>query len=451
MLKWVDRRGVLGVVGCVLGAAAVVIAVAGPLNPPSGAVSSTYKTLSEVEPRIAINSTNTPGDADSVFKITQPGSYYLTGNLAGASGKSGIEVAASDVTIDLSGFTMSGTAGSLAGIRAVTTITGLTVRRGDIINWTGSGVEIPGSSSGVLVEDVRITGCSYGVWAVFSTTVRRCHISACTLEAIYAADWAVVEDCVLTSNARSAVKISNTGRVERCLVSGNGSGVDAGANSTIRGVSAVNNLLSGGGGFGIRVGQACVVEDSTAIGNPGTGFLTTGNSVSFTRCDASFNGFAGFTAAANAAFLDCHSAQNSGDGFSAGDAATVRGCTAADNSGRGIFGNNGCHIENNLTRNNQQDGIVVNFSGAVIGNNCNGDGAAAGVHGAIKVVGQANRVEGNNVSYADRGLYLTSGGNSVFRNSVKGCTVNFDIVGGNDVGPIGSAAAATSPWANIQY
>jgi len=58
---------------------------AGDLNPPPGPVASTMKTLSEVEPRIAVNSINTPGDADSLFKITQPGSYYLTGNITGVA------------------------------------------------------------------------------------------------------------------------------------------------------------------------------------------------------------------------------------------------------------------------------------------------------------------------------------------------------------------------------
>src|SRR4051812_18571328 len=48
---------------------------AGPLSPPVGPVVATMKTLSEVEPRIALSSTNTPGDGDSLFRITGPGSY----------------------------------------------------------------------------------------------------------------------------------------------------------------------------------------------------------------------------------------------------------------------------------------------------------------------------------------------------------------------------------------
>ena len=53
------------------------------------------KTLDQVEARIPIDATNTPGDATSSFKIIAPGSYYLTGNVTGESGKNGLSVAAS--------------------------------------------------------------------------------------------------------------------------------------------------------------------------------------------------------------------------------------------------------------------------------------------------------------------------------------------------------------------
>ena len=43
-------------------------------------------------------------------------------------------------------------------------------------------------------------------------------------------------------------------------------------------------------------------------------------------------------------------------------------------------------------------------------------------------------------------------GNTIVRNSASGNGDNYGaIVGGNDVGPIGTAATATSPWANIQF
>src|SRR5689334_9465486 len=88
--------------------AGVLISRAGPLDPPAGPVTPTYKTLTEVEPRIAINAINTPGDADSLFKITKPGSYYLTGNITGVVGRHGVEIIVGGVTLDLNGFDLVG-------------------------------------------------------------------------------------------------------------------------------------------------------------------------------------------------------------------------------------------------------------------------------------------------------------------------------------------------------
>lgn len=57
------------------------------------------KTLAQVEPRTPIGPDTTPGDNDStpsLYKITQPGSYYLTGPITGVADKIGIETAASN-------------------------------------------------------------------------------------------------------------------------------------------------------------------------------------------------------------------------------------------------------------------------------------------------------------------------------------------------------------------
>jgi len=42
------------------------------------------KTLDQVEPRTIVNALNTPGDAKSMFVLSQPGSYYLIENLVGS-------------------------------------------------------------------------------------------------------------------------------------------------------------------------------------------------------------------------------------------------------------------------------------------------------------------------------------------------------------------------------
>src|SRR4029079_13757973 len=112
---------------------------------PPGPVASTMKTLSEVEPRIAVNSINTPGDAASLFKITQPGSYYLTGNITGEVGKHGVEITASGVTLDLNGFDLVGVAsmGNFDGVSTtVNNLANIAVINGSVRNWGDEGVDL---------------------------------------------------------------------------------------------------------------------------------------------------------------------------------------------------------------------------------------------------------------------------------------------------------------------
>lgn len=65
--------GVAGLAGVAALSALSSRANAGPLTPPGGAVAPSGKTLTEVEPRIAINATNTPGNASVLYRIAQPG------------------------------------------------------------------------------------------------------------------------------------------------------------------------------------------------------------------------------------------------------------------------------------------------------------------------------------------------------------------------------------------
>src|ERR1041385_1287872 len=94
----IKRHWLLASAGTVVGIAAWT--AAGPINPPAGPVASSYKTLTEVEPRVVVNATNTPGDANSVYRITASGSYYLDQNLTCVSGKHGIKIDAENVTLD---------------------------------------------------------------------------------------------------------------------------------------------------------------------------------------------------------------------------------------------------------------------------------------------------------------------------------------------------------------
>src|SRR5207237_3379194 len=81
----------------------------GSLIPPS-APAATMKSLDQIEPRIDLQnapaSAVTTTDANYHFIITQPGSYYLTANIA-ATKTNAVQINSVGVTLDLNGFQIS--------------------------------------------------------------------------------------------------------------------------------------------------------------------------------------------------------------------------------------------------------------------------------------------------------------------------------------------------------
>jgi len=210
---------------------------AGPLNPPAGPITSTYKTLTEVEPRVAISLTNTPGDANSLFKITQPGSYYLTGNVTGVAAKHGIEIAVAangpSVTIDLMGFELAGVPGSLDGISVTATGTrNVAVHNGTVRAWGGDGIDVLNSTNNLL-EDLRVEGNGgRGIFAGNASTVTGCTASFNTADGISTASSSTVTGCTAYANTGDGIEVSGDCRVTDNTCENNGIGDGAGIHAT---------------------------------------------------------------------------------------------------------------------------------------------------------------------------------------------------------------------------
>lgn len=167
---------------------------AGPLTPP-GAPAPMWKSLQEIEPRTLI--------ASVPYTITTPGSYYLSNNLTVGTGDA-ITIAASGVTLDLNGFTLSSAAPSATGY-AITIYGGVrdvTILNGHIVsgvydNGNGSfsgpgfGYGIFGSSAlNVRVRDVSVSGCLYnGIYlSPYGGAVSDCAVSFAGNYGIYAGE-----------------------------------------------------------------------------------------------------------------------------------------------------------------------------------------------------------------------------------------------------------------------
>ncbi len=302
------RNALLSVV---LLAGSATFLVAGPLTPPGGPVTGTYKTLSEVEPAIAINAVNTPGDVDSVYRITQPGSYYLTGNIVGASGKYCIKILADDVTIDLGGFVVSGHAASIGGIY-------------------GEGVR-----RNVTIRNGTVRGVGNGSGIIFSLSNSR---------------WWRVEDVSAMENSGAGIRVPNSSTVERCRAAQNGgAGIHTSSSCIVRNSVSEVNL-----GDGVRLASHCTVEGTNVSLNSGAGFNGQGDGVAIIGCTSSSNTGAGISVLNGARVVDCAVRSNGGDGIVLSTAGIVEGNTVTFSGGHGISVHSNCIVRTNTVASNGQ-------------------------------------------------------------------------------------------------
>jgi parallel beta-helix repeat protein len=259
---------------------------AGPLTPPLGPIASTGKTLTEVEPRIAISATNTPGDADSVFRIAQSGSYYLTGNITGVVGRHGIEIATSNVTIDLMGHTLVGVLGSLDGITNVSAVVnGVRIENGHVTGWGGDGLQLS-LGTNHHVRNVTVRSClGSGIVVDELGLVESCMAANNVIDGILVSGAnGATRACVAYANGDRGIYLVNSGTVHACSANNNLTGIQAGPGSSVTDCSARDNTDDG-----ISVSSSCVVNNCSAYSNDNDGIVANSTSVTISNCTASFN------------------------------------------------------------------------------------------------------------------------------------------------------------------
>lgn len=336
-----------------------VPALAGPLTPPAGPIAPTPGP----EPRIAVSATSTPGDANSVFRIAQPGSYYLAGNVAGAASRHGIEIEASGVTLDLNGFEIAGVAGALDGISVPTPgAANITIINGLIRNFPGDGVDAF-NAAGVRLEGV--TAASNG------------------MEGLMTGDGAIVTRCIGRSNGVSGIRVTNGCTVTDCSATGN----------TTR---------------GFITGSGCTVAQCSALSNPGFGFVVANSTI--TDCAAHNNGSAGIFSAGHATIARCTIRNSGADGIQVGEACVIVDCVSRANVGDGIEVFSDSRVSGNVCDDNGSgDGASIHALGTrnrIENNRC------AGADRGLDIDAAGNTIA-NNVVVQHTDNYAIAAGNQV--------------------------------------
>lgn len=256
------------------------------------------------------------------------------------------------------------------------------------------------------------------------------------------------------------------------LFGGTGTGISA--SSATEDIEIRNGIVAGWGGAGIDLALAknSRVEAVRVLGNGGVG-IQLGDNGLVRDVVSSENTSHNIAIGDRGAVLDCVTGDShQGRGISAGAGAVISRCTTRDNFQDGIRATDGAHVSGNSASLNGATGIVVLSGGTVRDNNVfrnTGDGISVlsrcavenntatengwspGDGAGILVNGNYNRIDGNNTTGNDRGIDVDASQNVIVRNSAADNAVEYSIVGGNQVGPIGSADTATSPWSNLDF
>lgn len=172
---------------------------AGPLDPP-GPPSST-------------DSVRMPGTPISSlpFTINQSGNYYLTRSLTGGAGTAGITINASNVTIDLGGFTLQGASTTGSGIVVPSPQSAIRVTNGNIIGW-GNGIAAP-SATYSHVDNVTVIGAgTVGIDLGGTSIIEDCNVSGGGGEGIRVV-FTTVRDCIVNNNQGAGMVLFTRGFV----------------------------------------------------------------------------------------------------------------------------------------------------------------------------------------------------------------------------------------------
>ncbi|MEL6396818.1 MAG: right-handed parallel beta-helix repeat-containing protein [Planctomycetota bacterium] len=315
------------------------LVTAGPIDPPAGPVAPTGTPLGEIGPGTPINGPTT---------ITAPGRYYLTDDLEIFG--DAIDIASSDVTLDLRGFTIVGDADldDARGIDVLAGATGVRIFGGTIREFDGDGINVA-STAEALIENVVVRGCGYGfefrgAARAVGCTARNCGFGFRVLGD--ATRSIVVTACSADGNGEGFS--GSFGSFERCSATGNsinGFNVSSGSVTDCR---AVNNNNTGfslfdvrasklyaklNGLVGISANRAMVVE-SDIIESP-TGIIASGFTT-IERCHVTGTGqpgSVGIDANSSAKISECNVA-NAPTAIDAGNGAVVIGNTVSKFPGR---------------------------------------------------------------------------------------------------------------------
>ena len=384
------------------------------------------------------------------FTIDSCGSYVLTRCLTGVAGSHGITISASDVTLDLNGYTLAGVPGSLDGIKVNPGfVQSYVFRNGVVRDWGGVGVNASGVR-GLLLEDLSVRGSGgIGFRAGAEARIRGCHAVDNGSHG-FEAGGGVLVNCVAALNDGDGMRLTG-GLASNCSARQN---TQTGFASFV-GSCLLRNCTAELNGAGFNAsGRACL-EGCVAKDN-GSG-ISIGDHSTAINCTASGSTNSGIVARENSTIADSTVSGNGFLGIDLDDGSSVRGSVARNNTAGGISARSNCSVIECLASDNTGTGISLFEHNLALRNRCDGNDEG------LLTSGSHNRIESNDLSRnTTTGLRVGGVRNVVLCNTVHDNTANYVIGSLNAFGPIVDLSTGgdlssladpnnAHPWANFEY
>lgn len=246
---------------------------AGDLDPP-GPPGPTLKTLVEVEPRSLLQNDY---QTFNPVVITQPGSYYLAEDIFAFGGAHGIHIQASQVTLDLNGFTVYGNleVGSTKGIVCDFGNAGIVIKDGTVRDFFQSGVDLFNCPNSRVLDvhalNNGLGGFGNGIFIGKDSAAVGC-IAADNASDGFRSDYgSSFVRCAANDNGDIGIE-AYVSLVDRCIARGNGGDGIRNANGLV-----LHSLATGNNEDGIDASNS-IIQSNSAPSNTGVGIDPDANS-----------------------------------------------------------------------------------------------------------------------------------------------------------------------------
>lgn len=335
---------------------------------------------------VAADGTVTPINAIP-FQISNSGRYCLTQSVDGVAGMNGITIVASNVELDLNGFSIRGKIDSGSGVVAAQNAN-VRIKNGSIFGWPDTAIDATGIQ--VSVENVYISSVAYGglqgVVLGPGSRIERCTVSDMTVVGVALGDGSSARDVRVEMDGASgvgialgagakaiqcSVKYGNIGIqgsvrafVDCCDVSQfTMTGIETGEYAIVHGCRIDGTPMPSAACVatptGIAIGVLSRASDCTVVAVPGNG-VTLAEGATASKLSVADSSTDGFQAIGPRTVVEhCMATLNGGNGITTGEEGVVRYCTSSSNTGFGLLaqGPRG-RLEGN-TADSNQSGIVL--------------------------------------------------------------------------------------------